>query len=509
MRAVGYKFVQDRLGLKLPPVAYPAIVRPVSRVERLPKELAVPAGRAPSEDALLDHILFALKHEGTELAVLAAYCDQLEPQTLLDALRRGPQGQYIRTLCAVWEGTTGRTLEDLPARVGGHTVPLFDPAIYVTTSPGVPNPRWRVTFNGLGDWGLCPTIRRTAELDQLLASDPLGQVLAFLKDASEAQVERVLAWAYLDETRSSFEIEGERPAASKTEAFAALLRTATEKQVLDEAHFVELQNAAVTSPFAREASFRNHQNHLHNGAPGAAGVTYLPPPPEMVRPLMASIARLANSETCPDLNPLLRAALASFGFVFVHPFEDGNGRLCRYLAHYALCQSGALRDGTILPLSTAMKRNETEYLRALQSFSVPTRRLWSVQWIDHDRFTFDFNGHPAVYRYWDATECATFLCRMALEAVRKDLLEEAFYLACHDDAVRAVNARFDIAGSLLSKLIRMAYANDGKISKNRRKQYGDRVEPEAFAFIEDQVATIIRRLDEFGAGHRASDFQQA
>ncbi|WP_353506183.1 Fic family protein [Variovorax brevis] len=40
--------------------------------------------------------------------------------------------------------------------------------------------------------------------------------------------------------------------------------------------------------------------------------------------------------------PLMKAALASFGFVFLQPFVDGNGRLSRLLAHQSLNYTGAL-----------------------------------------------------------------------------------------------------------------------------------------------------------------------
>ncbi|MGH8210397.1 MAG: Fic family protein, partial [Steroidobacteraceae bacterium] len=173
----------------------------------------------------------------------------------------------------------------------------------------------------------------------------------------------------------------------------------------------------------------------------------------------------------------------------------GNGRLSRYLAHYALCQSGRLPNGAILPLSAAMRRNELAYLRALQSFSTPSRALWQVQWIDAEDFNFKFLGEPCIYRYWEATACVTFLCEMALEALRKDLREEVAFLACYDETVRRVNERFDLAGSTLSKLIRMAHQSGGVLSKNRRNQFAHLVEPEALDFIEAQVRELIRQLE--------------
>jgi hypothetical protein len=491
MAAVGYQYAIERLGLRVLPLGVRASVRGVVRIETLGDTLAVPSALAPADD-VISHLLFALKHEGTNLQILAAACPQLEPNALLAALRKAPKGRYLRKLCQIWEQTTGRELTDLPAELGGATVPLFDPDRYLTSEQGIRDKRWRVTFNGLGDWSFCPSVRRTPEVEALLRANPLGQVREFLQHMSQDQLERVLAWAHLHETRSSFEIEGESPAGNKTDAFSGLLRTATERRDLDEAHLVALQNAAVTGPLAREASFRTGQNYLNDGSPGARGVTYVPPPPQFVHSLMGGISRLANLQTCPDIDALVRAALVSFGFVFVHPFMDGNGRLSRYLAHYTLCQSGALLNGTILPLSTAMKRNERAYLRALQSFSGPARALWKVFWLDAHDFSFEFEGHPAVYRYWDATDCVTFLAAMAFEALRKDLRAEVDFLSCYDKVVREVNDRFDIVGSTLAKLVVMTYQNGGVLSGDRRKQFAPLVEAAAMDFIEERMRAFSR-----------------
>jgi hypothetical protein len=497
MRTVGYAYLKDILNLAILPVATPAVVRSVSRVGRVGNELAIPAAMAPGTN-ILDHALFALKHEGTDLQVLAAACEHIKAEHVLERLHATPKGAYVRKLGTIWEGVTGRHLGELPSMSGAPTVPLFDPKRYIVDTTARRDKRWGVAMNGLGDWAFCPSVRRTPEIITMLAADPLGQVREFLRDVAPEQVERVLAWAYLHETRSSYAIEGERPNASKAEAFAALLRKAREQSDLTQSDLVELQNAVVTNPLARESAFRRTQNHLSSNIPGAAGVSYVPPPPEMLRALLTTQTALANARLNPGLDPLVRAALVSFGFVFAHPFADGNGRLSRYLAHYTLCQSGGLPDGAILPLSTAMKRNELAYLRALQSFSAPSRRLWKVLWIDADQFEYTFLGNGCVYRYWDATECVRFFCEMALEAVRKDLRAEVEFLSLYDEVVREVNARFDIVGSTLSQLVLMAYQNQGVLSKHRRKQFADRVEEEALDFIEAQVGGLVHRLE--GAG---------
>ncbi|KHL75484.1 hypothetical protein PpSQ1_04900, partial [Pseudomonas putida] len=64
MRAAGYSLLLDRLQISAVALKRPAIVQPVTRIEKIGNTLAVPHRMAPSEDDLLGNVLFALKHEG-------------------------------------------------------------------------------------------------------------------------------------------------------------------------------------------------------------------------------------------------------------------------------------------------------------------------------------------------------------------------------------------------------------------------------------------------------------
>ena len=79
-----------------------------------------------------------------------------------------------------------------------------------------------------------------------------------------------------------------------------------------------------------------------------------------------------------------------------------------------------------------MKRNETDYLRVLQGGSKQARERWSVRWIDEGIYDMRFNGHPSIYRYWDATDCVEFGYRMAEQALEFDLRHETEFLVRYD-----------------------------------------------------------------------------
>lgn len=94
-------------------------------------------------------------------------------------------------------------------------------------------------------------------------------------------------------------------------------------------------------------------------------VRYRPPPPARVPNLMASfvsdIQGWMRDGTYPG--PVI-AALAHFGLISIHPFEDGNGRTARLLADMILHQTGWSNEG-MAAVSEAILRRQQDYYDAL------------------------------------------------------------------------------------------------------------------------------------------------
>ncbi|WP_043511539.1 Fic family protein [Halomonas sp. BC04] len=506
MKTVGYAYLHERLELGVFPPARPARVRPVTRIVTLEEELAVPAERAP-EDDLLSHLLFALKHEGIDLAILSEALHHLPPQALVKALDDAPNGIYLRRLAYLYEAFVGRL--PMEPMIRGRAVPLFDSKYYVT-GPARRNSRWRVDFNGLGTLQYCAVVRRTPEIEALLEGDVLAEARAFMATLPPGMLDRAIQWAYLSEIQSSFAIEREPPSPDKQQRFMQLLRKAHEGQPLDQGYLIELQNSTVSNPYDKAAAFRHEQNYLHNGLPGAIGVSYLPPPPELCEALMEALIAWANGlseagreDGVKSVPALVAGAVISSGFVFLHPFMDGNGRISRFLLHHSLCRMGELPRGNLLPISVAMKRHEADYLAALEAFSKPALEHWRVNWIDADHHDFRFVGSAALYRYWDATPAVAFTLRMAREALKEDLKAETRYLACYDRVYRAIDARFDVRGSDLSRLVMMSLNQNGRLSKNRRKQFRYQVPEAVLDAIEVEASMALEEADALVEGDRS------
>jgi hypothetical protein len=72
------------------------------------------------------------------------------------------------------------------------------------------------------------------------------------------------------------------------------------------------------------------------------------------------------------LDALIAAAMLAFGFVYIHPFEDGNGRIHRYLIHHVLARRGYSPLGVHFPVAAAILERIDDYRAVLESYS---RRL--------------------------------------------------------------------------------------------------------------------------------------
>ena len=128
---VGYAHLVRALSLRVIPIKQPALVRPVTRVEEGDNCLVVPQRMAPAADDHLAHVLFALKHEGLNLAVLAQALPRIPAAAFEQAYRAAPNGIYIRKACYLREAFTGEPIaQHAPVRVPYS--PLFDTERYIT-----------------------------------------------------------------------------------------------------------------------------------------------------------------------------------------------------------------------------------------------------------------------------------------------------------------------------------------------------------------------------------------
>src|SRR5205823_11050275 len=107
-------------------------------------------------------------------------------------------------------------------------------------------------------------------------------------------------------------------------------------------------------------------------------------------------------------HPCCPAADRAFGFVFVHPCIDGNGRIHRFLVHNVFAKKSFTPRGVLFPVSAAMLRGMAAYDRVLESFSGPIHPFIQYTMDAQQQMTV-LNDTADLYRYFDATIEAEYL----------------------------------------------------------------------------------------------------
>lgn len=183
---------------------------------------------------------------------------------------------------------------------------------------------------------------------------------------------------------------------------------------------------------------------------------------------VVQVGELVKSGSYP---PVLAAASAAFGFVFVHPFLDGNGRLHRFLLHHLLRLGGFTPPGAVVPVSAAMARDIARYAEVLRHYSAPRTAMLDYR-LDSDADHIDVKKQPLyLYAFFDATELCEFTFACLERAIDQDLADELAYLRAYDSAHQSLTRWLDAPQPELEKLIRYIAQNNGRLSKNKRGQF--------------------------------------
>ena len=472
-RQVGYNALVARYGLLcIEDRTSSFIAKRVSTVRRTEHADGSAVQRYPVqydfEDTLAGHLEFCLKYEGVNLQILAALFEQRGYEEIQAWLNSKPGSRYARVSGHLYEWLTGKQFDYKLPR-GIKAVPVLDDERYFT-APAQRNRRFSILHNLPGTPSFCPLVRRTPALEAWIGKDLGGKIAKELATLEPELLERAVNYLYLAETRSSFAIEKEVPGSQKAERFRRLLERAGEDTPLEEMTFVEWRNL-IMPRLRAEMSYRPKQNWLSRSGRSELRAEYIPPAPTDVSSMMEAVVYVGELVKSREYPTVLAAATAAFGFVFVHPFFDGNGRMHRFLLHHLLRLGGFTPPGAVVPVSAAMEREIARYSEVLKAYSAPLTAKLDYRF-DPDADFIEVKNQPRyLYAFFDATELCEFTFQCLEGAIDHDLSAELAYLRAYDSAHRALSRWLEAPQPELEKLIRYIAQNDGRLSSTKRGQF--------------------------------------
>jgi Fic family protein len=109
---------------------------------------------------------------------------------------------------------------------------------------------------------------------------------------------------------------------------------------------------------------RSVQNWIGGTENSPRGAAFIPPPEDVVPPLLDDLCTFMNRD---DLPAVVQAAIAHAQFETIHPFSDGNGRVGRCLIHVVLRRRGLGRR-YVPPVSVVLATNAQAYISGLTAY---------------------------------------------------------------------------------------------------------------------------------------------
>lgn len=446
---------------------------------------------APSADPQ-GHLTFALKYEGLDLAVLKRLFLQMGAGEIESLVLAKPTGRYARRIWFLFEWLTGRRL-GLPDADRGTYVPAVDPE-QQWAAEGENSPRHRVRDNLPGAPVFCPLVFRTEALDQFVALDLARRAQIAVAEVPRDVLARAAAFLLLKDSKSSYAIEGERAPQERIQRWGRAIGEAGRRPI-DRNELLRLQAIVIG-----DARFVRLGLRQGGGFVGEHDRDSRMPLPDHIGARPDDLASLIEGMAAFDRGPARRldaviaAAVLAFGFVYVHPFEDGNGRIHRYLIHHVLAERGFNPAGVVFPVSAAILERLNEYRAVLEGHS--RRLLPLIRWEPGPDGNVEvLNDTANFYRFFDATPHAEFLYACVKKTIEEDLPHETGFLRRYDHFRGRIEAIADMPDNTVDLLFRFLRRNDGKLSKRARThEFAPLTDAEAMA-AEEAYAASFRGID--------------
>lgn len=465
---VGYGAILETFQLRLPLLSKLCLVSKKNRTYET-KEWKVLSIRYLPEENLYKHLVFALKYEGVNLLLFKKLFEAIDKDQLVEMILSEPTGQYSRRVWFLYEWLMEERLP-IPDLVQGNYVDLVDETIQFGLSPGIKSQRCRISNNLPGTKNFCPLIFRTLKLEQFIQKSLFGQSTQLIQGIRKDVLQRAAAFLLLKDSKASFTIEGESPKSKRAARWGQAIGQAGMKE-LSKDEFYRLQQLVIENPRFLNLGYRRKGGFVgeHDRNTGEPIPDHISAKWQDLEILMDGLLQTEKMLTDAKFDPVLAAATIAFGMVYIHPFEDGNGRIHRYLIHHVLAKKKFAPQGIVFPVSAAILDRINDYRNVLESNSWPL--LDFIEWKEtNDHNVEILNETIDFYRYVDLTAQAEFLYECVEETILKIIPKEINYLSKYDSFKSYLEEEFEMPDKMISTMVRFLEQNEGKLSKRAREQ---------------------------------------
>ncbi|MDZ7772187.1 MAG: Fic family protein [Balneolaceae bacterium] len=489
MKLAGYSALISRYGLVVP---LPETMSAVSEKHRSYKEGKWQVYKTVQEPdpSLYGHLVFALKYEALDLLVLKKLFETVDKDEIETIVKDQPTGQYSRRIWFFYEWLTGGKLELADVKRGNY-VDALDPELQYPGSRQR-SKRHRVWDNLPGNSDFCPLVRRTKMIEQFRGEELAQKAEEVIGEVHPDMLSRAAAFLLLKDSKASFAIEGESPPENRVRRWGKAIGQAGQTDLTKD-ELLRLQELVIEDDRFVEMGWREEGGFVgvHNRVTGKPLPDHISARWQDVLLLVEGLLDANSSLVDSDYDPVLAAALIAFGFVFIHPFADGNGRVHRYIIHHVLAQKDFAPKGLVFPVSAVIFDRMDKYKEVLESWSKP--RLDFIEWqATPDGNVEVLNDTIDLYRYFDATRQAEFLYECVDETVRNILPEEVRYLEGHDKLRKVITEHFDMPDKKMENLIGFLRQNEGQLSKRARTREFKALTEKEVAMLEETYRKAFR-----------------
>jgi hypothetical protein len=473
---VGYTAVIEKLKLQIPLPLVKAMVSEKYRSIKDESWLIFSAAYLPQDNtniskiqALYNHLVFALKYEGVNLLVFTKLQEQLSHEELLALVNIEPLGQYSRRIWFLLEWVSGIPIVGKSDISKKSYVPVVDTKLQFAVA-GIKSPRHLVVNNLPGTNQFCALIRKTDKIEQHLSRNYVEENRKQLAGIRKDIIQRASAFLLLKDSKASFTIEGESPTSKRAVRWGTAIGQAGLNDLSKE-ELIRLQQLVIENTLFVQMGLRKKGGFVgeHDRVSGEPIPDHISAKSQDLDYLVDGLIDVNKLFIKDDIHAVLAAAVIAFGFVFIHPFEDGNGRIHRYLIHHMLTKKQFADQGIIFPVSSSILDHINDYQKVLESYSKPLLNL--IEWVETKDHNVEVtNETKDYYRFFDATKPTEFLFDCVADTIKNIVPREINYLANYDAFKAYMEEEFEMPDKLISVLVRFLEQNQGVLSERAKEK---------------------------------------